>query len=64
MISISDTAQSHFRRILDNQGVCGMGIRRAAVHPGTAKADCRLGFCEPSQLDTRGLMRERKRFTR
>ena len=53
MISISDNAQSHFRRILASQGIEGMGIRLAAVHPGTAKADCRLEFCEPSDLDGR-----------
>ncbi|MBL0030542.1 MAG: NfuA family Fe-S biogenesis protein [Rhodanobacteraceae bacterium] len=62
MISISDTAQSHFRRILDNQGVGGMGIRLAAVHPGTAKADCRLEFCEPADLDGREWMLECKGF--
>lgn len=53
MISISDNAQSHFRRILASQGIEGMGIRLAAVHPGTAKADCRLEFCEPADLDGR-----------
>ena len=58
MISISDNAQSHFRRILASQGIEGMGIRLAAVHPGTAKADCRLEFCEPSDLDGREWMLE------
>ena len=62
MISISDTAQSHFRRILDSQGIGGMGIRLAAVHPGTAKADCRLEFCEPADLDGREWMLECKGF--
>lgn len=58
MISISDSAQDHFRRILERQGVVGMGIRLAAVHPGTVKADCRLEFCEPSDLDGREWMLE------
>lgn len=51
MISISVRAQSHFRHILSAQDVAGLGIRLAAVHPGTAKADCRLEFCEPADLD-------------
>ena len=53
MISISESAQSHFRRILAGQGIEGMGIRLAAVHAGTAKADCRLEFCEPADLNGR-----------
>lgn len=58
MISISDTAQTHFRRIIQSQGIDGVGIRLAAIHPGTAKADCRLEFCEPSDLDGREWMLE------
>ena len=58
MISISENAQSHFRRILEGQGIAGMGIRLAAVAPGTAKADCRLEFCEPEDLDGREWMLE------
>lgn len=62
MISISDTAQTHFRRIIQSQGIEGVGIRLAAVHPGTAKADCRLEFCEPSDLDGREWMLECEGF--
>lgn len=58
MISISDAAQGHFRRIIASQGIDGVGIRLAAVHPGTAKADCRLEFCEPADLDGREWMLE------
>jgi Fe/S biogenesis protein NfuA len=46
MLTITDTAQTHFRRLLEQQGIDGLGIRIAAVHPGTAKADCQLEFCE------------------
>ena len=49
-LSISNTAQSHFRRILEQQGIADLGIRLSAVFPGTAKADCRLEFCEPADL--------------
>lgn len=50
MLTISSNAQTHFRRILEQQGIADLGIRLSAVHPGTAKADCRLEFCEPSDL--------------
>jgi Fe/S biogenesis protein NfuA len=51
MLTISSTAQSHFRRIIEQQGIAELGIRLSAVHPGTAKADCRLEFCEPADLN-------------
>ena len=50
MLSISDTAQQHFRRLLEQQGIDGLGIRIKAIHAGTPKADCVLEFCEPSDL--------------
>jgi Fe/S biogenesis protein NfuA len=50
MLTISSNAQTHFRRIIEQQGIAELGIRLSAVHPGTAKADCRLEFCEPSDL--------------
>jgi Fe/S biogenesis protein NfuA len=50
MITISDSAQDYFRKLLQQQGIEGMGIRVKAVHPGTPKADCQLEFCEPSDL--------------
>lgn len=50
MLTISSNAQSHFRRMLDQQGIADLGIRLSAVHPGTSKADCKLEFCEPDDL--------------
>jgi Fe/S biogenesis protein NfuA len=50
MLTISDTAQTHFRRLLEQQGIDGLGIRIAAVQPGTPKADCQLEFCEGADL--------------
>lgn len=50
MLTISPTAQSHFRRMLEQQGIAELGIRLSAVYPGTTKADCRLEFCEPEDL--------------
>jgi len=50
MLNVSDTAQTHFRRLLEQQGIEGLGIRIAAVQAGTPKADCQLEFCEPADL--------------
>ncbi|MBK8285867.1 MAG: NfuA family Fe-S biogenesis protein [Ahniella sp.] len=51
MLNITPAAQSHFRRILDQQEIEGLGVRLSAVAAGTPKADCRLEFCEPADLD-------------
>jgi Fe/S biogenesis protein NfuA len=50
MIHISDTAQNHFRRLLEQQGDDAVGIRISAVHPGTPRADARLEFAEHGDL--------------
>ena len=50
MIQISETAQAHFRRLIDRESVPGLGVRLSAMHPGTAKADVRLEFAEPTEL--------------
>ena len=50
MLTITDSAQNHFRRLLEQQGIDGLGIRIKAVHPGTPKADCQLEFCEAADL--------------
>jgi Fe/S biogenesis protein NfuA len=50
MIHISETAQTHFRRLLQEQGDDAVGIRISAVHPGTQRADARLEFAEHGDL--------------
>jgi Fe/S biogenesis protein NfuA len=52
MIQISPSAQTHFRRLLEQQGSDMAGIRLSALHPGTPAADARLEFCE--QVDLNG----------
>jgi len=51
MLNITTSAMAHFRRILDQQDIEGLGVRLSAVAAGTPKADCRLEFCEPDDLD-------------
>lgn len=50
MIQISESAQTHFRKLIEREDIPGMGVRLAAQHPGTANADVRLEFAEPADL--------------
>jgi Fe/S biogenesis protein NfuA len=49
-IEISAPARDYFRHLLQTQGGDAIGIRMAAVHPGTPRADARLEFCEQGDL--------------
>ncbi len=51
MIDISEAAQKYFRHLLQSQGDDAVGIRLAAVAPGTPKADVKLSFADDNDLD-------------
>ena len=50
MLTLSDNAQAHFRRLIEQQGLEEVGIRIQAVNGGTPKADCQLEFCSADEL--------------
>lgn len=50
MINISDTAQQHFRKLIEREALDGLGVRLSAVNPGKPNADARLEFAEPRDL--------------
>lgn len=50
MIDITESAQTHFRKLIEREALPGLGVRLAAVHAGTAKADVQLEFAEPGDL--------------
>jgi Fe/S biogenesis protein NfuA len=50
MIQISESAQTHFRKLIEREALPGLGVRLSAVHAGTSKADVRLEFAEPGDL--------------
>ena len=50
MINISESAQTHFRKLLEREALPGLGVRLSAVHAGTPRADVRLEFAEPGDL--------------
>ena len=51
MITLSESAQEYFAKLVEQQGIADLGIRLRAVNPGTPKGDCHLEFCEPTDLD-------------
>jgi len=50
MINISESAQNHFRKLIEREALPGLGVRLSAIHAGTARADVRLEFVEPADL--------------
>ena len=50
MINISETAQTHFRKLIERETLPGLGVRLSAVHPGTPRADVRLEFAGSDDL--------------
>ncbi|MDH2997424.1 Fe-S biogenesis protein NfuA [Pasteurellaceae bacterium LFhippo2] len=49
-ITISQPAQEHFRRLLDQQEE-GTNIRIFVVNPGTPSAECGVSYCPPNAVE-------------
>lgn len=49
-ISISDDAQAHFLRLLEQQEE-GTNIRIFVVNPGTPNAECGVSYCPPNAVE-------------
>ena len=52
MISISESAQGHFAKLLDGQDDSTNNIRVFVVNPGTPHAECGVSFCPDSSIET------------
>lgn len=50
MISISEPAQAHFRKLLENQPE-NTNIRVFVVNPGTSNAECGVSYCPEDAID-------------
>jgi len=50
MIQISESAQAHFRKLIEREAIPGLGVRLAARDPGTPRADVQLEFVESGEL--------------
>lgn len=51
MIQISESAQTHFRKLIEREALPGLGVRLSAIAAGTPRADVRLEFTEPVDLN-------------
>jgi len=51
MLNLTESAQTHFRKLVEQQDVDGLGVLMQTTHPGTPNADCRLQFCESGDLN-------------
>lgn len=49
-ITISDVAQAHFRKLLEQQET-GTNIRIFVVNPGTPSAECGVSYCPPNAVE-------------
>lgn len=49
-ITISQSAQAHFRKLLDGQEE-GTNIRIFVVNPGTPGAECGVSYCPPNSIE-------------
>lgn len=54
LISISETAQTHFAKLVEKQpeGTC---IRVFVVNPGTPNAECGVSYCPPDAVEEKDL---------
>ncbi|AKJ40878.1 Fe-S biogenesis protein NfuA [Pragia fontium] len=50
MIIITDSAQSHFKKLLANQEE-GTQIRVFVINPGTPTAECGVSYCPPDAVE-------------
>lgn len=51
MITITDSAQAHFRKLLAQQEDGKVNIRIFVVNPGTSRAECGVSYCPESAVE-------------
>ncbi|KMT66205.1 Fe-S biogenesis protein NfuA [Catenovulum maritimum] len=54
MVTISETAQSHFAKLLEGQAE-GTQIRVFVVNPGTPNAECGVSYCPPDAVEEKDI---------
>lgn len=50
MVNISESAQTHFGKLLSQQEE-GTNIRVFVINPGTSKAECGVSYCPPDAVE-------------
>mgnify|MGYP006081510915 FL=1 len=62
MINISETAQTHFKKLLEQQAE-GTNIRVFVVNPGTASAECGVSYCPADAVEPDDILLEFNGFS-
>lgn len=62
MITITDTAQAHFVKLLANQEP-GTQIRVFVINPGTPHAECGVSYCPPDATEPNDIELKFKEFS-
>lgn len=58
LLTISDTAKSHFVKLLSDQEEKNVGIRVFVINGGTPQAECGVSFCPPSAVEEKDLCQD------
>ncbi len=62
MINISETAQTHFKKLLEQQAE-GTNIRVFVVNPGPASAECGVSYCPADAVEPDDILLEFNGFS-
>lgn len=54
MVNISESAQTHFGKLLSQQEA-GTNIRVFVINPGTSKAECGVSYCPPDAVESQDI---------
>jgi Fe/S biogenesis protein NfuA len=55
-ITVTETAQNHFRELLKKEAVEGMNLRAFAANPGTAHAEVAITFCPSGEAEAQDIV--------
>jgi len=62
-VTITESAQSYLKGLLDKQNCEGIGIRMFVSNPGTPKAETCIAYCRPGEIDETDQTMELEGFT-
>lgn len=62
IISISDSARAHFKKLLANQAE-GTQIRVFVINPGTPTAECGVSYCPPDSIEESDIEEKNEDFS-
>jgi Fe/S biogenesis protein NfuA len=61
IITITEPAQAHFKRLLEKQSA-GTQVRVFVINPGTPSAECGVSYCPPESVEEQDLVQNFEGF--